>query len=419
MRPASLSERRRPVNQNGRAELSEQDYKIEIRDAVMNREDFQRLTLGSPLDPRADAWQKITLRPVMLQGRRQVQIAFYAGKKHVTRNAQGPALAREVQALLDASYSHLDLQCSLGDVHVRITRKGKALVSRGKPSKPDAPARLEHNRPKQHLLPADKADPLLSGLGIMTPQGTIRAAMYPKFRQINEFLRVIEQVAEPIIADLPQGRPLHIVDCGCGNAYLTFAAYHWLRDVRKTAVKVTGVDSNGDLVANCRKLAGSLGWEGLEFVEAAIADYAPAGEVDLVVSLHACDTATDQALGRAVAWSARCVLAAPCCQHELHNQLKSEPFVPLLRHGVLKERLADLLTDALRASALRAAGYRSRVFEFISPEHTAKNLMLAAERIIGPDSDRQAAWAEYVRLRDFWAVSPCIEKALAGHLPNA
>lgn len=386
------------------------DHRQLVIDAVTDEAAFLRLTLSHPQPAENATWEKVSARPVEIAGRRQVQVACTAGKRHITKNLSGQELTDELATLLAMPFSHISVQMTSGDIHIRITKKGKALVSRGKPSRREAAPTLEHNRPKSYALPPDRPDEFLRGIGIASPDGHIKAAMYPKFRQINEFLRVIEQV---LPAD---DRPLHLVDCGCGNAYLTFAAYHYLRHVLGRPARVTGVDINADLIANCRQLAQKLGWPELQFHVSPIAEFVPQAPPDIVVSLHACDTATDDAIAQAVRWQSRTILAAPCCQHELHDQLREPTLAPLLRHGVLRQRMADLLTDTFRATALRIVGYRARVFEFISPEHTGKNLMIEARRIEGPDPERPAAVDEYRRLQAMWQVHPAIERLLGERL---
>ncbi|MCL2701663.1 MAG: SAM-dependent methyltransferase [Phycisphaerae bacterium] len=418
------------------------DWRRVVLDAVADEQAFLRLTLSGPTPQRKEAsphegystpdgapvWEKVSCRPVMVGGRRGVQMAYSAGKRHITKNFEGAALQEELDTLLSVAmgFSQISVQTTTGDIHVRISRKGKALISRGKPSRREGAAVLEHNRAKSYPLPPDRPDEFLRAIGIASADGRVKSAMVPKFRQINEFLRVIEQVLPRDAGGTPAGhagkmpasrettsRPLHLIDCGCGNAYLTFAAYHYVRHVKGIPARVTGVDINADLIANCRRLAASLGWQDeLEFHVSPIADFSPPQRPDLVVSLHACDTATDDALAQAVRWNSRAILAAPCCQHELHDQLDEPTFAPLLRHGILRQRLADLLTDSFRASALRIVGYRTRVFEFISPEHTGKNLLIEARRIEGADDGRNKAIEEYRRLRTMWNIQPAIERLL-------
>jgi SAM-dependent methyltransferase len=394
------------------------DYKAKVRQAVLTEGGFTRLTFtGGALKSGAGelGLEKAALRPVAIRGSAMVQVLTTAGKKHLAENLIGDALAARLEELLSAPFTHVELQSPSGDLHVRITRKGKALVSEGKPSLPGPAAPLDHDRRKDYLLPAEEGDEFLRGVGIVGPSGKVKAEMYPKFRQINEFLRVLNPIARWLAE---AGRGVSLVDCGCGNAYLTFAAVHFL--LRSgLEVQAVGVDVDAGLIRNCVELRDRLGWAGLDFQVGAIADFSPARPPDIVVSLHACDTATDEALASGVRWSSRAILAAPCCQHELHKQIDSPAFRAVLRHGLLRERMADVLTDAFRAAALRAAGYDARVFEFISPDATTKNLMIAAEKVDRPASDSAAAAREYLELKRFWNVTPFIEKALGQAFQDA
>ncbi|MCJ7544186.1 MAG: SAM-dependent methyltransferase, partial [Phycisphaerae bacterium] len=309
--------------------------------------------------------------------------------------------------VLAMPFAHIEVQSTDGDLHIRLTRKGKVLMTRGKPRPPDAAADLAHNRPKDYLLVPREHGAFLRALGIADRRGQVRPTMQGKFAQVNEFLRIIDQTVVPLVRG---GGPMCLVDCGCGSAHLTFAAYHFLHDVRGLDVRVAGIDVKADLVRNCEALRDELGWQGLEYSACTIRDFQPPSPVDAVLSLHACDTATDEAIASGVQWTSRVILAAPCCQHELHHQLDAASFRPLLRHGILRERLADLLTDTFRALALRIMGYRTAVVEFVSPEHTAKNLLIRAEA--GLKRGQREFVREYATLRDFWKVRPAIEQLL-------
>ena len=248
----------------------------------------------------------------------------------------------------------------------------------------------------------------------MTRSGLVRARMRRKFRQINEFVRLVLEAGDWSRAP----RPLQIVDCGCGSAYLTFAVYHYLNHIVRVPAQVTGIDVNRGLVDKQRAQAQSLGWEGLAFRVSTIIDYRPPSPPDLVLALHACDTATDEALAQAVRWHSKVICSVPCCHHHLQAQLGSHAsptvFRPVLRHGILRERLGDVLTDGFRAQILKTLGYDAEVIEFVSAEHTAKNLMIRAVRTGRPGviADVQAVEA----MGTFWGVEPYLAHLLKEEL---
>jgi len=386
------------------------DWRTSVAVAALNEQTFIRLVLSGQVGPGAPGsprWKKVSVRPVLVRGRRCWQFSYFDAARNVVANFTRAKLDKPLADVLAMPFGHVEVQSTAGGLHIRITKKGKVLMSRGKPAPAAAPADLAHNRPKDYLLPPESHGPFLRAIGVADSRGQVRPTMQGKFAQVNEFLRVIDQTIAPLGRG---GRTISIVDCGSGSAYLTFAAFHFLRNVRGLDVRVAGIDAKADLVAKCAALQKELGYQELEFSACTIADYAPPGPVDAVLSLHACDTATDEAIARGVQWGSAVILAAPCCQHELHHQLKTELFRPLLRHGILRERLADLLTDAFRAAALRITGYRTAVVEFVSPEHTAKNLLIRAEAGLKPGAAEFIR--EYQALRDFWQVRPAIEELL-------
>ncbi|MHC4592761.1 MAG: class I SAM-dependent methyltransferase, partial [Planctomycetota bacterium] len=312
-------------------------------------ETFLKLILSKPRDPDENPWTKVSVRPVELRGVRQLQFSYFTAGGCVTDNAAGDDAHELLDEALALPFTRVHLQSTSGDIHVRITRKGKALVRRGKPSRREKAPVLVHDRQKQRPFPAGEPDPFLQAIGVMTRTGKIRSAMRGKFRQINEFIRILQRVVPD---DREPGKPLDLVDCGCGKAYLTFAAYHFFEHVCDLRIHVVGIDSSKELIGKCVKQRDDLRWPGPEFRVSSIGEYAPEATPDVVLSLHACDTATDEAIAQGILWGSRVILAAPCCQHELHGQLKVPELQPLLRHGILNERLADLVTDAFRALAL-------------------------------------------------------------------
>ena len=235
-------------------------------------------------------------------------------------------------------------------------------------------AALSHNRKKHYLLEEGIPVPFLVQLGVMTPDGRVVKARYDKFRQINRYLEFVED----ILPSLPKGREISIIDFGCGKSYLTFALYYYLHEKQGYDVHITGLDLKEDVITECGRLAKSFGYDKLEFLHGDIADYTGTDEVDMVVTLHACDTATDYALYKAIKWNAKVIFCVPCCQHELNKQIDDSSRMPIMKYGLIKERVSALYTDALRANMLEAQGYKTQILEFIDMEHTPKNILIRA-----------------------------------------
>ena len=380
------------------------DYVEDILAALRDRERFIRLTFsGAGKDAE---WRKVVIRPVRRASGRTLQAVLHGSRKQVTQNIHPAGIEQRVREFLEGGFRHVHLQCTDGELHVRITRKGKALVARGKPSAPPPDETPPHDREKDYPFPANTPDAFLERIGVMR-HGRVRAVMQDKFRQINHFLALLSHTR---LLRKARPRAVRIVDCGCGRAFLTLAAYHYLKDKVGIAVDLVGVDADAEVVASTERLRDRVGYDEITFVCARIRDYEPDVPPQMVLSLHACDTATDEAVAQGVRWGAKAILCVPCCQHELHRKIARPAFRAALRHGILRERMADILTDALRAAALRVMGYRAEVIEFISPGHTAKNLMIRAEKTRGIRIERAAQ--EYRQLRDYWQVTPCIEDLL-------
>ena len=384
----------------------EADYRTAILEAVSDPETFLRLTLSHP---RGDtACNRVAVRMVEIRNAPHLQISRFSRTQDLTENTPLAGAGAALDELLALPFTQIHVQTSREDLHVRITKKGRALFKRARPSRPNVEPPLSHDRVKRHPLSDDRPDAFLQGLGIMDPKGRVRPSRRAKFKQINAFLHHLR----PVIP--ASDRPLTLVDCGCGSAYLTFAACHYLNNIRKIPARLVGIDRNPALIARCRDLAGDLGWSDLDFRESSIADYAPERPPDIVFSLHACDTATDDAMARAVQWDSPVILAAPCCQHELRPQLDASFFAPVLAHGILKGRTADILTDACRAQILRILGYRTEVVEFIDSRHTPKNVLIRARRTSragGPSLVQ-----EYRTMRDSLRITPSLERLLAREL---
>ncbi len=317
---------------------------------------------------------KITFRPTLLKGSLAYQWALRQANRETHENLSPEETGRRIRELLETTFERTHVFTTEADFAVRVGPDGAVTARPSRPTKTATP--LEHNRSKTYLIPENVPCPFLAEIGVMTPAGKVRASKYAKFRQINRFLELVNDVIE----HLPPTGELKIVDFGCGKSYLTFALHHLLTQILKREVNILGFDRNSDVVGTCARLSKKLNCRGLEFHVGEIAAQTIDGPIDLAVSLHACDTATDDALAQAVASQATVILAVPCCQHELARQIQSPDLAPLQQHGILHEQFASLATDALRAQALEACGYKTQVLEFIDLEHTAKNLMIRAVR---------------------------------------
>jgi SAM-dependent methyltransferase len=268
------------------------------------------------------------------------------------------------------------MQAEYGDMQasVLVSKKGKVTI-KTKKTGCKKQAVLEHNRKKKYILEEGKPVPFLVDLGVMSQNGKIIHAKYDKFKQINRYLEFVDDILE----QLPKDREVTIVDFGCGKSYLTFALYYFLRELNGYQVSIIGLDLKEDVIDHCNKLSKKYGYQDkLKFYVGDIAGYNALNSVDMVVTLHACDTATDYALAKAVAWGAEVILSVPCCQHEVNKQLHNEMLAPLLKYGLIKERMAALMTDAIRAQLLEEQGYQVQVMEFIDMEHTPKNILIRA-----------------------------------------
>jgi SAM-dependent methyltransferase len=390
-----------------------------LRQAILDGESLIGATFSGHARGASVPWTRVTVRPVLLRGGRHLQFGYYTEQRGITKNEPPDESAARLDELLATPFKHVTVRTTMETLELRIPKSGDSHLARHAPPATIAPADLSHDRAKSYLLTPETAGAMLDTLGMVTPEGDVRAARARKLRQINEFLKLLRQSGrlEPLLERTQQveGDSLHIVDFGCGNAYLTFAMYQYLHEVASVPVSLVGVDVDEQAVQRNSERAARLGWEGLTFQVGRIRDALLPERPDIVLALHACDTATDEALARAIAWQSPLVVAVPCCHHDIQVQLERAPVSvthrPLLRHGILRERLGDVLTDALRAQVLRLLGYQTDVLQFISPEHTAKNLMIRATW--SGVSERARYLDEYRELTSAWGVTPALERLLA------
>ncbi len=345
-----------------------------------------RVILSNPSSK--DGVIKICTRPVLKNDELLFQIEEYTKTQVFHKNLNAADACDYLTAKLSISDAVTDngkaiipfrnavVETQSFTANVLVSKKGAATIKK-KMNTASAKApmiSLEHNRKKKYILEEGIPVPFLIDLGVMTQTGAIVHSHYDKFRQINRFLEYIED----ILPALPTGRELRILDFGCGKSYLTFAIYYYLKVLKGYPVRITGLDLKEDVIRHCNELAVRYGYDKLEFLCGDIAYYDGCSQVDMVVTLHACDTATDYALAKAVGWGAKVILSVPCCQHELNKQMKNDLLSPVLHYGILKERMAALMTDGLRAQILESKGYRTQILEFIDMAHTPKNLLIRA-----------------------------------------
>lgn len=372
-------------------------------------ESLERILLSNPVNP--ETLSRAKMRPLLIKDELRFQVEEQQGKQAFHRNLDRDQALRYVLERMDGQFRQAEIASALGTGLILVSKKGKVTVKvkrRAAGTAASAPSRMvpmSHNRRKRYVLEEGRAVPFLVDLGVMTKDGKVVNSRYDKFRQINRFLEMIEDV----LPQLDPKRESTIIDFGCGKSYLTFAMYHYLKELKGYPVRIIGLDLKEDVIRHCSRLAEEYGYEGLTFCCGDIASYEGVDRVDMVVTLHACDTATDYALAKAVGWGAKVILSVPCCQHELNRQMESELLAPVLQYGLIKERMAALYTDALRAQVLEHVGYRTQILEFIDMEHTPKNILIRAVRQGSPKDNTE----ELQRIAEFLNVRPTLMELLA------
>lgn len=317
---------------------------------------------------------KVKIRPVKLKEQLYFQTSVSDGKKEFHKNYEKAELLEQLDHWLRKDYRQLQMDTTTQSIQALVSKKGKTTVKQ-KIARDMRSARvLDHNRKKRYLLEEGTPIPFLVDLGVMTAEGAIVRSRYDKFRQINRYLEFVED----ILPELDKDRELTLIDFGCGKSYLTFALYYYLTVKKQYRIRMIGLDLKKDVMEHCQELAEKYGYDRLTFLTGDIADYDGVELVDMVVSLRACDTATDYALEKALQWNAKVIFAVPCCHHELNRQMHSTEMNPVLKYGLIQERMAALMTDAFRADVLELEGYQVQVLEFIDMEHTPKNILIRA-----------------------------------------
>ena len=354
--------------------------------------------------------QKIKIRPVLVKDELLFQISRFEGTKVFHENLCDTDLVEKILFYMGEIFKQLELESSKAKITVLISKNGKCtikkkLIIQEQDNETKQLASFSHNRKKKYVLEEGTPISFLVELGVLTKEGKVINAKYDKWKQINRYLEFIED----ILPSLPKDRILKIIDFGCGKSYLTFAMYYYLKEINGYQIEITGLDLKDDVIRTCNDLAEKCGFDHLHFLKGDIAAFQGEETVDMVVTLHACDTATDYAIYKAINWNAKVVFSVPCCQHEVNRQIKSHELQPVLKYGLIKERLSALLTDAIRANLLEESGYDTQILEFIDMEHTPKNILI---RAVKRETNKKTADTGIADTASFFSVNTTLQKLL-------
>ncbi|MBQ0138908.1 MAG: SAM-dependent methyltransferase [Kurthia sp.] len=360
-------------------------------------------TISQPRQKSNDL-KRIKLKPIELKGIYHIQIEYQYERILKHENILIEEMPNKMASFFE-DFRQMQGEFTEDNIQIQLSKKNKVLFKSTK-NPETKKVNLSHNRKKQYLLDPDIAHPFLIRLGVQSPDGKVKKQKYDKFKQINRFIEFIDDSLDY----LPKDRTIRILDFGSGKSYLTFALYHYLKVIKGLDIRVTGLDLKKEVIEHCAQIAKDLQYDQLEFLVGDINDYNGESAVDMVVTLHACDVATDMALSRAVKWKAQVILSVPCCQHELNRQLDSSPLNVMLQHGLVKERFAALATDSIRAEILQLVGYDAQLLEFIDMENTPKNILIRAYKTgrVATEQQRQG----YKEFTNFLQATPFLENEL-------
>ena len=378
-----------------------------IQEYIDNQQTIQSAIASNPVN--RDKISKVKVRPVIIREQLSYQAESFIGTKAYHKNLVPAELPEYVERIMREEFKQLELDTENEKMTVLVSKKGKVTITRKKKqqAKKISDQEMSHNKQKQYVLPKDIPVPFLIDLGVQTTEGKIVNAKYDKFRQINRYLEFVRD----ILPSLPKDRTLTIIDFGCGKSYLTFALYYYLKVMNKYDIRVIGLNLKEDVIEKCNALSRKYGYDGLSFHVGDISTYDGVDEVDMVVTLHACDTATDYALEKAVRWNAKVILSVPCCQHEINKQIACKELEPILKYGLIKEKMSALITDAIRANLLEEQGYETQILEFIDMEHTPKNILIRAVKKEGMRYQNKKQ-TSLNQLEEFLHISPTLDKLL-------
>lgn len=362
---------------------------------IVKEEKLIYSVLSNLKNKEKDTFNKVNIKPVLIKNEKYIQLAYEYKDKVIHKNLNDNEFITEFNQLLLNHFKQAMIFTTDADYQIMISKKGKISILKKSPTKSNVD--LNHNRKKEYIIEEGLPCDFLIKLGVMSDDGKVFNKKYDKFRQINKFLELVSDA----IYKIEDKENINIVDFGCGKSYLIFALYYYLKKLLNLNVNIVGLDLKKDVIKLCNDLAQELDYKGLQFINKDIREFEELDKVDMVVTLHACNTATDEALIKAVSWDADIILSVPCCQHELLDKIENKTMRPMLKHGIIKERLSSLVTDSLRANVLEILGYDTQLLEFIDMEHTPKNIMIRAIKSKGcKNIDR----SEHLEFKRFWNI---------------
>ncbi len=362
---------------------------------TLEDENFVAGVLSNPRNKSERQARKINIEPVLIRDDIKIQLEYEYENKVYHENLDLDQAQEKIYRLLYMDYRQLNIFSLKEDLQIMVSKKKKFRLTRTEASRKER--NLDHNRKKNYILEEGIPHDFLVHLGVMNKQGQVIPKMYDKFRQINRFLELVEDS----LLDLDTSSTINIVDFGCGKSYLTFGLYYYLVKIRQLDVNIIGLDLKEDVIKFCNRVSEELDYSELKFIHGDIRDFELAENIDMVVTLHACDIATDAALVKAIGWKAKLILSVPCCQSEFYSKIDNKDLEPMLKHGFIKEKLASLVTDSLRALVLESLNYRVQLVEFIDMEHTPKNTLIRANLKGQPGL---LTSEDYNKFKDFWSL---------------
>jgi len=369
---------------------------LNIQEIVNKSFDENKFIYGVFTTPKYKSdnpYKKITARPVNIKNKNIIQFEKFTDKQIFHENHLYKEAKEEINNLIIDGYKNINLFTIDADYQIIVSKKGSIKVTERQPSKTQGIE--DHNKKKQYIINENEPCDFLELLGVMNKEGLVYSKKYDKFKQINKFLEIVD--------DSLKGKTLRddfmIIDFGCGKAYLTFALYYYFYQIRNIKVKIVGLDLKEEVINYCNEISERLNYDNLKFIYGDIRSFEYKQNIDMIVTLHACDTATDAAIVKAIKWNADIILSVPCCQHEFYDKIKNSGLEPMLKHGLIKERISSLVTDSLRGLFLETKGYKVQLMEFIAMEHTPKNILI---RAIKSSKINDGAVQEYKNFKNFW-----------------